>query len=104
MPRVVRLFGAGESPLESPRSARRGPAGAQRAHSGRAAGAWRADRPTDFGLLDVDCYCMNSGQGVERDAACNRTVNSKARWVDKSRFRVGCPRPISATSVGIVTA
>jgi hypothetical protein len=44
------------------------PAGAQRARSGRAAGALRADRPTDFGLLDVDCYCMNSGQGVGRGA------------------------------------
>jgi hypothetical protein len=40
----------------------------QRVRSGRAAGALRADRPTDFGLLDVDCYCMSSGQGVERGA------------------------------------
>jgi hypothetical protein len=84
------------------------PAGAQRARSGRAAGALRADRPTDFGLLDVDCYCMKvwPRRQAMRSGHCAYccTVNTRARRAHKSRFRVGSRRPISATSVGIVTA
>jgi hypothetical protein len=58
------LFGAGEMAFGVARSSRTG----QRARGGRAAGARRADRPTAFGLLDVDCYYMNYGQRAERSA------------------------------------
>ena len=84
------------------------PASAQRAHSGRTAGAQRADptdrfRPSRCGLLLHELW---SRSRARRSGLCayRCTVNSKARPAHKSRFRVGSGRPISATSMGVVTA
>jgi hypothetical protein len=81
-----------------------GPAGAQRARSERTAGG-SSDRfrPSRCGLLLHELWPRSR---AKRSAYCayGWTVNPKGRRADKSRFRVGSRRPISATSMGIVTA
>jgi len=98
----------GRWPLESPGvpgKASGRAAGAQRAHSGRTAGE-SADRfrPSRCGLLLHEPWPRNRARCCALCACvCIWTVNSTARQADKSRFRVGCPRPISAASMGIVS-
>ena len=74
----------------------------------RPAGAQRANptdrfRPPRCGLL---LHELRRRSRARRSARCaySCTVNSKARRAHKSRFGVGSRRPISATSMGIVTA